>query len=349
MSIASKHKLFLSPFSSADPGALPPPLTTARGVPFYPIWQLIPWLAPFYTSYEKNFDAAPSFLFLYNHMWIPLVATGAYLAFCHYGPRMMHPRKAFHLQTGLCIWNLFLSLVSMAGAIRVGTHLLYLLSPWGGFSFRDTICAPPEATYADNATGLWCLVFTVSKLLELVDTVFVVLRKKKLIFLHWYHHATVLLCSWFGHVTFTPALYFMAINYSIHGVMYMYFFLMALHRVPHWFNPMWLTVAQIGQMFVGIFVVAASCYYKYWAQGGEQGGGKGCAIDGRMIVTICLMYATYLGLFMNFFARRYLGRALGKGGTEMDMVDREHVTGRLKVKKTECKEGLKDDNFKKAQ
>jgi hypothetical protein len=68
-----------------------------------------------------------------------------------------------------------------------------------------------------------------------------------------------------------------------------------------------------------------------------------------MIVAICLMYATYLGLFMNFFARRYLGRALGKGGKEMDTVDREHVTGRLKSKETECKEGLKDDNFKKAQ
>ena len=33
---------------------------------------------------------------------------------------------------------------SIVGAVRVGSHLLYLLSPWGGFSFRDTICEPPE-------------------------------------------------------------------------------------------------------------------------------------------------------------------------------------------------------------
>jgi elongation of very long chain fatty acids protein 6 len=46
-------------------------------------------------------------------------------------------------------------------------------------------CRPPEESYADNATGLWCVVFTLSKLAELLDTAFVVLRKKELIFLHW--------------------------------------------------------------------------------------------------------------------------------------------------------------------
>lgn len=43
----------------------------------------------------------------------------------------------------------------------------------------------PQETYADNATGVWCVVFAISKIFELADTVFVVLRKKPLIFLHW--------------------------------------------------------------------------------------------------------------------------------------------------------------------
>ncbi|GAB5033480.1 fatty-acyl elongase [Nannochloropsis oceanica] len=322
MSPAAQHKL-VSPFSSLDPSALPPPLMTAQGVPFHPIWQLIPALSPFYTSYEKHFDATASFIFLYRHTWVPLLATALYFAFCYYGPKAMRHRKAFDLKTILCLWNLSLSLISFAGAVRVGTHLLYLLSPWGGFSFRDTICESPEATYADNATGLWCVVFTVSKLLELVDTIFVVLRKKPLIFLHWYHHATVLLCSWFGHVTFTPALYFMAINYSIHGVMYMYFFLMAIKKVPQWFNPMWLTVAQISQMFVGIWVIVMSCYYKYFEGAQGEGMGKGCAIDGRMIVAICLMYSTYLVLFVKFFVQRYAGQQKRKGAREVAVVGKE--------------------------
>lgn len=54
---------------------------------------------------------------------------------------------------------------------------------------------PPEESYADNATGLWCVVFTVSKVLELMDTFFVVMRKKPLIFLHWYVHWFILICK----------------------------------------------------------------------------------------------------------------------------------------------------------
>lgn len=297
----TRHKI-LSFFSNA---LLPAPFQTARGVYYHPLYHLVPALAPFYTDYEKQFNGAPAFLFLYNNVWIPFLAVAVYLAFCFWGPRLMRDRKPFDLKPALSAWNMCLSLVSAMGALRVGSHLLYLLSPWGGYSFRDTICEPPEATYADNATGLWCVVFTVSKLFELMDTVFVVLRKKPLIFLHWYHHATVLLCSWLGHITFTPALYFVGINFSIHAVMYMYFFLMTVHtQLPSWFNPKWLTVAQISQMFVGIYVIGASAYYKYFA----PENGRGCAIEGEMILAISAMYATYLVLFVNFFWDRYFAK-----------------------------------------
>jgi len=50
------------------------------------------------------------------------------------------PRRPLPVKKYLAGWNLALSLVSAVGAFRVGSHLLYLLSPWGGYTFRDTIC-----------------------------------------------------------------------------------------------------------------------------------------------------------------------------------------------------------------
>jgi len=57
------------------------------------------------------------------------------------------------VKRALAFWNLALSIVSFLGAVRVGSHLLYLLSPWGGYTFRDTICRcaqsliPPSANH----------------------------------------------------------------------------------------------------------------------------------------------------------------------------------------------------------
>lgn len=44
--------------------------------------------------------------------------------------------------------------------------------------------------YNNGACGLWVGLFIYSKIPELLDTVFLVLQKKRVIFLAWFHHTT---------------------------------------------------------------------------------------------------------------------------------------------------------------
>jgi hypothetical protein len=72
---------------------------------------------------------------------------------------------------------------------------------------REPSCCLPAALI-DNR-GLPRPSSSLPQIPELGDTVFVVLRKKPLIFLHWYHHVTVLLYCWHSYASRSSAgLYF---------------------------------------------------------------------------------------------------------------------------------------------
>lgn len=43
--------------------------------------------------YFAEFNAAPAFIFLHDHTWLPLLSVALYLVFCFYGPIYMHDRK----------------------------------------------------------------------------------------------------------------------------------------------------------------------------------------------------------------------------------------------------------------
>jgi elongation of very long chain fatty acids protein 6 len=279
----------------------------ARGDPYPQLHHHYPALEPFYTAYERDYDPEPLLNWMKtNNYMLPIGAVVAYVLFIFWlGPLMMKDRKPMNLQYPLAAWNLFLSTFSFWGASRTVPWLLYRISTE---SFEDTVCKSAHVAFGGGTAGIATQYFILSKIPELVDTVFLVLKKKPVIFLHWYHHITVLLYCWNSYVTESAAgLYFVAMNYTVHALMYFYFFLMAIKMVPKWFPPIILTCFQISQMIVGTSVVGACIYYHYYGTTEYNYilGTKKCSNVETNLYCGGIMYASYLYLFVEFAFKRF--------------------------------------------
>ena len=143
--------------------------------------------------------------------------------------------------------------------------------------------------------------FVLSKLPELGDTIFIVLRKQELIFLHWYHHITVLLYSWFSYSEYTAsARWFVVMNFFIHSIMYSYYALKAMQYRPPKICAMLITVLQITQMFIGCIInISAHQYLENQIE---------CHISRLDVKLSLLMYFSYFILFCRFFQRSYINK-----------------------------------------
>ena len=147
-----------------------------------------------------------------------------------------------------------------------------------------------------GSAGFWTMLFIFSKVPELFDTMFIVLRKKPLIFLHWYHHVTVLLYCWHSYATRSAAgLWFISMNYSVHAIMYFYYFLKAVGVKVSWARL--VTTFQISQMFVGVSVCTLIVLY--------QRNGQACAVTDSNQLAGMLMYFSYFCLFVHFAYNRF--------------------------------------------
>lgn len=160
----------------------------------------------------------------------------------------------------------------------------------------------------DRVCGFWTWLFVLSKLPELGDTIFIVLRKQPLIFLHWYHHITVLIYSWFSYTEYTSsARWFIVMNYCVHSVMYSYFALRAMRYRPPRVLSMLITSMQLTQMIIG-------CYINLWAYDYLKTAPRSsCHISQLNIQLSIAMYFSYFVLFARFFYTTYLATNARKG------------------------------------
>lgn len=154
-------------------------------------------------------------------------------------------------------WNFGLALFSLGGAVVMVPQLLFGQTGIVSVGFYESICSPP-IFYGSGYCGFWMMLFIYSKFVELVDTVFLVLRKAPLTALHVWHHITVLLYCWHSYaVRIGDGHYFAAMNYVVHSIMYAYFGTTSVSRA--WRRAarpfaIFITLLQLSQMVVGIVV-----------------------------------------------------------------------------------------------
>jgi hypothetical protein len=201
------------------------------------------------------------------------------------------PRKPYDLRGWLACWSFSLAAFSAYGAVRTVPALARLLEVYGVY---QSVCGGAEELYMYGNTGSWVSLFIFSKLPELFDTAFIVLRKKPLILLHWYHHVTVLLYTWHSLAErASTGLWFVAMNYTVHAFMYLFYGFVALGVRPSWFAE-YITILQIVQMVAGMAVSLYTLVNK-----------PECKTSWENAVGSVIMYMSYLLLFVRFYLETY--------------------------------------------
>ncbi|XP_075224416.1 very long chain fatty acid elongase AAEL008004-like [Lycorma delicatula] len=211
------------------------------------------------------------------------------------GPRLMKDREPFKLDKVMIIYNLVQVLVNMWFVEESFRHI------WlkGRYS---VICE--EVDYSDDPIAIlvanfsWC--FYLTKILDLLDTVFMVLRKKmmQVSFLHVYHHTGMVLATWIAtkYVAGGHGVMFGTINAFVHMVMYSYYLLTTLY--PEYKKSIWwkkhITELQLIQFVLTTLHCSVALFNPY------------CKFPKLLLAAFIPQDIFMFFLFLDFYRKEYL-------------------------------------------
>lgn len=240
-------------------------------------------------------------LWMKSYWTIVILYALLYIFAVHLGQRLMKNREKFHLYRSLVAWNILMAAFSILGTLRFSPYFFDTIAKSGvvgSVCYLETPDSPPDAL--NGVAACWAGLYRASKLLELIDTAFIVLRKQKLIFLHWYHHAMTMVYTWYS--VQEPVAYgrwFIMMNYSVHAIMYSYYACRAMrYHIPKKISIA-ITSVQLLQMVVGIFVNLLAAYQLAYGDGT-------CSVPAKNIYFSFVLYFSFFLLFAHYFKTNYL-------------------------------------------
>ncbi|CAL8091678.1 unnamed protein product [Orchesella dallaii] len=245
---------------------------------------------PYFQGFEfEKIDYLGWQQYILENWQLAFYASAVYITSIFGIQRLMRDRKAFELKTPLFIWNMLLGILSIIGFIRVLPGFYTVLSEPNGL--YNSICVKKGL---DIPSIYWAIAFAVSKFVELGDTLFIVLRKRPLIFLQWYHHLVTLLVVWTTAPFVEPIVrWYGVLNAGVHSLMYPYFALRAIGvKIPSYVAN-FITTMQFSQMLIGFAVNMASWYFQH--------NGYDCERHPLSIKIFVFVYGTFIFLFGKLF------------------------------------------------
>lgn len=218
-----------------------------------------------------------------------IILTALYLGFVALGPRWMQSRQPYSLANLMIIYNLSLVALSLYMFIEI---LFGAIEAGYGLGCVPYAVHPSEGRLV---SALWWYYF--SKVVEFLDTVFMVLRKKnsQITFLHVYHHSSMFVI-WYFVIKVAPqglAFFGPLLNSGVHVWMYLYY---GLALFPSLRNRLWwkryLTNVQMVQFILTLVHVTYALVIK-------------CNYPFSIALTEFLYMISMLVLFSNFYRKSY--------------------------------------------
>ncbi|XP_054260084.1 elongation of very long chain fatty acids protein 4-like [Macrosteles quadrilineatus] len=214
----------------------------------------------------------------------------------HFGPKIMASRKPYNLKTFMRVYNIIQIVYNAFVLSQV------FVTPGAVEYLLEHSCRvdDPDNIKHLRHTFLYCSWhYFVLKLLDLFDTVFMVLRKKNthITFLHIYHHCAMVVFTWYSnkYIKAQQATIPALINTAVHCVMYFYYFLATFG--PGMQKQLWwkkyLTTLQLGQFAVVILYL--------WLLYHQD-----CQVSQDFNVIWIINVAVIAAFFVNFYIQTYI-------------------------------------------
>lgn len=245
---------------------------------------------------QRTDDRLRGYLLMHSPVLMTCILLIYVFLSVYMGPRFMANRKPFHLKAAMVVYNFAM--------VTLNAYIVHQFLVWGWgttYSYRCDLCdlsSTPQALGMVRASWL----FYISKYIELLDTLFFVLRKKQsqITFLHVFHHSFMPWTWWWG-VTLTPVggmgTFHAMVNAMVHVIMYSYYGLSAAG--PRFQKYLWwkkyMTAIQLVQ-FIMVSVHISQYYFM-----------EKCDYQVPMWIHLIWMYGTlFFFLFANFWVQAYI-------------------------------------------